>query len=168
MCLFLDNYINLSIQFCQFYESILVVLSTFLFTIDWEGKDYPFVYLRYIVKGDTSVVIDLKLHGNTKNNQGTPYYRTKCSVKGKTEEAAKVMKPQAAYHKIFNEAGGIRGCQSVGDAPRNRKQITNIRYKLSDPKSNKDSLFSVMRSCLDSQSRFDPFYRSVQAAPEPT
>ena len=139
-----------------------------MFSIDWEGKDYPFVYLRYIVKGDTSIVIEPKSHGNAKNSKGTPYYRTKHSIKQKIEQAAKVMTPQDAFNKMYEEAGGVRGCQSVGDTPRNYKQITNVRYKLSDPNPQKDSLYAVMKKCLDGQSRSDQFYRSVQAAPEAT
>ena len=43
-----------------------------------------------------------------------------------------------------------------------------MRYKLSDPIPHKDSLYEVMKSCVDGQSRSDPFIRCVQAAPEAT
>lgn len=75
------------------------------------------------------------------------------------------MTPQNAFNKMYEEAGGVRGCQSVGDTPRNYKQITYIRYKLSDPNPQKDSLYAVMKNCLDGRSHSD---RSVQAAPKVT
>jgi hypothetical protein len=83
-------------------------------------------------------------HGNSKD-KGSSYYRMKHSTKVNVMKAAKKMKPREAYHKLFKESGGIEGCQSVGDAPRNFKQILNMRYKLSDPIPHKDSLYEVMK-----------------------
>lgn len=83
-------------------------------------------------------------------------------------EKAKEFKPTKAFNKVFDERGGIRGCTSVGDMPRNRKQVRNARYKLSDPQPKKDTLYEVMKMCIDDQSRADPFVRCVQAAPEAT
>ena len=123
------------------------------------------MYLRYIVRGGKSIDVKPICHGNSKG-KGTPYYRTKQSVKGKIVEAVKTMKTGEAYSKIFKEAGGVEGCQSIGDGPRNHKQVTNVRYKLSDPHVHKDSLFLVMKECMQGQSRSHPFIRSVQAAPE--
>ena len=76
------------------------------------------------------------------------------------------MKPAEAYGELFEEQGGVFDCVSVGDVPRNRKQISNIRYKLSDPKPNKDTLHEVMKLCIEDESRADPFVRCVSAAPE--
>ena len=138
-----------------------------IFCIDWNGKEYPLVYLRYIVKGGGSVDIKPVPHGNTKGN-GTPYYRTKESVKRKIIETSKSVQGQEAFNKLLQEAGGVHSCQSLGDAPRNPKQITNARYKHNNPQANRDSLFEVMKECMQGQSRFDPFIRNVQAAPEAT
>jgi hypothetical protein len=134
--------------------------------IDWEGKAYHLVFLRYIIKGSTPIDIKPMPHGNSKG-KGSSYYRMKHSTKVNVMEAAKKMKPREAYHKLFKESGGIEGCQSVGDAPRNFKQILNMRYKLSDPIPHKDSLYEVMKRCVEEQSRSEPFIRCVQAAPEP-
>jgi hypothetical protein len=134
--------------------------------IDWEGKAYHLVFLRYIIKGSTPIDIKPMPHGNSKG-KGSSYYRMKHSTKVNVMEAAKKMKPREAYHKLFKESGGIEGCQSVGDAPKNFKQISNVRYKLSDPIPHKDSLYEVMKRCVEEQSRSEPFIRCVQAAPEP-
>lgn len=52
------------------------------------------------------------------------------------------------------------------DVPRNRKQVYNICYKLSDPKPNKDTLHEVMKLCIEDESRANLFVRCVSAAPE--
>ena len=137
------------------------------FIADWNGKEYPLVYLRYIVKGKGSVDIEPVPHGNTRRN-GTPYYRTKESVKRKIIETSKVVQGREAFNKLLQEAGGVDSCQSLGDAPRNPKQIDNARYRLSNPHAHRDSFFEVMKECMQGQSRADPFIRSVQAAPEAT
>ena len=136
--------------------------------IDWKDKDFPLVYLRYIVKGNLPIDVKAVPHGNSKG-KGNPYYRTKQSAKNKIIETAKLLKPKDAYHKIFKEVGGVQSCTSVGDAPRNYKQISNACYKLSDPQPCKDSLHEIARKCPDDQSHSDPnFIHSFQAAPEPT
>ena len=61
----------------------------------------------------------------------------------------------------------MRACSSVGDTPRNRKQVANIRRKLTSPPP-KDSLYEIMQKCLEDQSRSNPFIRCVNAAPEAT
>ena len=89
-------------------------------------------------------------------------------MRRKITDTVKTMKPQEAYNKLLKEAGGIESCQSAGDSPQNYKQLANMRHKLNDSKPSKDSLFEIMKHCLDGQSRSDQFIRSVQAAPEPT
>ena len=113
------------------------------------------------MKGDTQIDIKPIPHGNSKG-KGLPYYCTKHSIKGNVEEAAKIMKPKAAYQKLFKEAGGVQACQSVGDTPMNYKQISNMRYKLSDPIPHKDSLYEVMKSCVDGQSHSFAVCRQLQ------
>lgn len=130
-------------------------------------KRYPLVYLQYRVKGSKPDIKPIR-HGNSKDIDDSTYYRTKQSRKELIMEKAKEFKPTKAFNKVFDERGGIRGCTSVGDMPRNRKQVRNARYKLSDPQPKKDTLYEVMKMCIDDQSRADPFVRCVQAAPEAT
>ena len=135
-----------------------------IFILDWEEKDYSLVFLRYIVKGDISNIKPLP-HGNSKD-KGAAYYQTKHSTMGMLTEAATSLKPRKAY-KVFEEMGGVAECNSIGSMPRNCKQITNIRHKKSDPPP-KDSLYEIMKNCVEDQSRSDPFVRRIQAAPEAT
>ena len=159
-------------QLCQSYYNNYLKLNFMhsLIVIDWEKKEYPLVFLRYIIKGDVPPQIQAIAHGNSKDAEdGTPYYRTKTSARQKMEVIAKTSKPRNVYHYLFEEAGGVSGCQSMGDLPRNSKQVSNVRYKLSDSKSNdKDGLYEIMKKCVDEQSRSNPFIRNVQAAPEAT
>ena len=111
------------------------------------------MFLRYIVKGSTSVDIKPTSHGNTKGKEGaSAYYRIKESVRRKITDTVKTMKPQEAYNKLLKEARGIESCQSAGDSPRNYKQLANTRHKLNDSKPSKDSLFEITKHCLDRQS----------------
>lgn len=126
---------------------------------DWNGKRYHLVYLQYRVKGpDDTPNIKPIPHGNSSRNE-SGYYRTKQSTKDLMKIKAQHMKPAEAYGELFEEQGGVFDCVSVGDVPRNRKQISNIRYKLSDPKPNKDTLHEVMKLCIEDESRADPFVR---------
>ena len=136
-----------------------------IFILDWEEKDYSLVFLQYIVKGDISNIKPLP-HGNSKD-KGAAYYRTKHSTMGMLTEAATSLKPREAYNKVFEEMGGVAECNSIGSMPRNCKQITNIRHKKSDPPP-KDSLYEIMKNCVEDQSRSDLFVCRVQAAPEAT
>ena len=65
-------------------------------------------------------------HGNSKNDTG--YYHTKTSTKQLNKEKAKALKPTKAFNELFEEGGGVYGCTSLGDVPRNRKQIKNEKY----------------------------------------
>ena len=65
---------------------------------------------------------------------------------------AKTSKPHDAFNSLFEEDGGMTGCQSVGDLPRNCKQVSNIRYKISDPQPCRDTLYEVLKKCIDEQS----------------
>lgn len=141
------------------------MLILFSLILDWEGKYFHLVLLRYIVKGDISNIKPLP-HGNTKGD-GTAYYRTKHSTRQKITEVAKNLEPRAAFNKVFEEAGGVMNCSSIGDTPRNRKQVANIRLNLADAPP-KDSLYEIMQKCMEDQSRSNPFIRCVQAAPEAT
>ena len=126
------------------------------------------MFLRYIVKGSTSVDIKPAALGNSKGKGASAYYRIKESVRRKNTDTVKTMEPHEAYNKLLKEAGGIESCQSAGDSPRNYKQLANMQHKLNDSKPSKDTLFEIMNHCLDRQSRSDQFIRSVQVAPEPT
>ena len=57
---------------------------------------------------------------------------------------------------------------AVGDIPRNRKQLYNIKTSMKSSCSDDDALLSVMAMCKESLGRNDdPFVRIVTSAPEP-
>ena len=93
--------------------------------------------MQYRTKGNKPNIKPLA-HGNSKNDTG--YYHTKTSTKQLIKEKPK------AFNELFEVGGGVYGCTSLGDVPRNRKQIKNERYKITNPKPNRDPLYAVMKA----------------------
>ena len=62
------------------------------------------MFLRYIVKGSTSVDIKPTPHSNSKGKGASAYYRNKESVRRKISDTVKTMKAQEAYNKLLKEA----------------------------------------------------------------
>ena len=66
---------------------------------------------------------------------------------------------------VTNQTGGIVNSKRVGDIPRNRRQIYNIKNPHDD---DCDTLLSVMAMCKQSMDKDEePFVRIVTSAPEP-
>lgn len=65
---------------------------------------------------------------------------------------------------MTKEKGGITEAEAIGDIPRNRRQVYNIKKPKSDEN---DALLSVMVMCKECTSEEDPFVRIVTSAPEP-
>ena len=80
------------------------------------------------------------------------------------KESCKKKSPKELIHSITKEKGGIQKLKTVGDIPRNNKQVYNLNSK--SPEN--DALLSVMVMCKESQGKdTDPFVRVVTSAPEP-
>ena len=74
--------------------------------------------------------------------------------------------------RMYNKQGGMMGANSLGELPRNRAQVANMRrssdmaHSLCSKKSFRDPLFMVMEQCKlkDGENKF---VRTVTACPEP-
>ena len=93
--------------------------------------------------------------------------RTTPSTLQKLKECRKANKqPKQTVSEVTNERGGIINTKAIGDLPRNRKQVYNMKVK-GDNEGN-DALLTVMAMCKQSLDKDeDPFIRIVSSAPEP-
>ena len=80
--------------------------------------------------------------------------------------------PKNTVHNVYEKQGGILGAKSLGELPRNRTQVANVRRKsdvansLCSKKSVRDPLFMVMEQSKLCEGK-DKFVRIVMATPEP-
>ena len=88
------------------------------------------------------------------------------------KEESESRAPKDAVSTIYKKQGGLMGATSIGELPRNRHQISNIRSKTSasssicSAKGLKDPLYMVMEQSKLCESG-DKFVRVVNACPEP-
>ena len=88
------------------------------------------------------------------------------------KEEAENSSPKDSVRTVYNKQGGIMGAPSIGELPRNRQQLSNIRSEISSSSSicsaNKglqDMLFMVMEQSKLCESG-DKFVRVVTASPK--
>ena len=69
------------------------------------------------------------------------------------------------YDEVFEEANGVLGFESLGDIPKGRKQVENVKFNSKAvPRPSKDELcYLVEKSKLESE----PYIRRIQVTPEP-
>ena len=105
----------------------------------------------------------LKKHGNSKVEK--PFHPTWLSTKQQIKKMCIDYGPAETVCSITTEAGGIVQATAPGQLPRDEKQVTNFKKKVSlqSKPSNADaaanSLFSVMQQAYSD----DPSHRFVQA-----
>ena len=118
--------------------------------------------MQYVFSGKPHCILQ-KPHGNAKHDN-KPYIRTTPSTLQKLRVCSKQLPPKQAVSKVTFERGGVIKANSIGDLPRNRKQV----YNLSCKETENDALLSVMVMCKESMGKSDdPFVRIVTSAPEP-
>jgi len=67
---------------------------------------------------------------------------------------------------VANQKGGIVNAKAVGDLPRNRRQVYNLKVK--GDSDGTDALLTVMTICKQSLGKDeDSFIHNVTSAPEP-
>ena len=111
-------------------------------------------------------------HGNSKKRKQS-FCRTHPSTIKALKEEAQNCPPKEAVHAVYEGKGGMMGASCLGELPRNRDQVSNMRRTITNSKpamySNKslrDPLFMVMEQCKLCESG-DKFVRVVTASPEP-
>ena len=113
----------------------------------------------------------IKSHGNSKKRKQS-FCRTHPSTMNALKEEAQIHPPNQAVNVVYEEKGGMMGAKSLGELPRNRDQVSNIRRSISSnlpicsSKGVRDPLFMVMEQCKLCESG-DKFVRVVTASPEP-
>ena len=132
-----------------------------LLHIDPSGDQLNRAFVQYSFTGHPHSVIS-KPHGNSKSS--LPFIRTTPSTLGKLKESCKKKSPKELIHSITKEKGGIQKLKTVGDIPRNNKQV----YNMNSTSPENDALISVMMMCKESQGKdIDLFVHAVTSAPQP-
>ena len=88
-----------------------------------EQKDLIFV--QHYFDNDEHLVNTFKRHGNSRSSKKS-YKRTKESVKLSVRNSSLGLK--GTVTKLFKEAAGYLDMCSCSDFPRDRKQVTNLKY----------------------------------------
>ena len=127
--------------------------------------------VQYWFDGGKEHKVAIKPHGNSKIRK-QPYCRTHPSTMAMIKEEAESSSPKDSVRTVYNKQGGIMGATSIGELPRNRQQVSNIRSKISSnssicsAKGLRDPLFMVMEQSKLCEAG-DKFVRVVTACPEP-
>ena len=122
------------------------------------------MFVQYNFCGKPHIILQ-KPHGNSKSS--SPFIRTTPSTLRKLKDYCKQsQKPkQAVYYTVTSMKGGVVNANMVGDLPRNRQQVYNIKNNESDEN---DVLLSVMVMCKEGMGKDEnSFVRIVTSAPEP-
>ena len=148
--------------------SILYIISFIQFLLaDKIPKSHCLVQYWFNSGREHKVII--KPHGNSKQKQ--PYCRTNPSTMAMIKQESKNGGPKDTVCKVYNKQGGMMGAKSLGELPRNRAQVANMRRSndttasLCSKKSLRDPLFMVMEQCKLQDGK-DKFVRTVTACPE--
>ena len=100
----------------------------------------------YKFKNTTPHSVELVPHGNAK--YGRPYVRTAASTLQSMKKEATIHKPKQVVESVYAECGGVVSAGSLGELPRDRKQVQNIRHqKKGDTtlmRGAKDELFAAI------------------------
>ena len=135
-----------------------------IFYADSSGDQLNLVFVQYVFSGKPHDILQ-KPHGNCKYDN-KPFVRTTPSTLQKLKECSKHLPPRQVVSKVTAEGGGVLNASSIGNIPRNRKQVYNISSK--DDTEESDALLSVMVMCKETMGKGDdPFVRIVTSAPEP-
>lgn len=114
--------------------------------------------------------VQIKPHGNSKRTNS--YCRTNPSTMLMLKEESTDAGPKDTVHHVYEKQGGILSAKNLGELPRNRTQVANVRSKsdvansLCSKKSIRDPLFMVMEQSKLCEGK-DKFVRIVTATPEP-
>ncbi|CAC5363287.1 unnamed protein product [Mytilus coruscus] len=86
-----------------------------------------YVVVQYIHRDSEEGDIVMKAHGNAKDSQSRPFFKTDLSVLDNIKEETRETKPRQLFKKLVDDAGGPLYSSSASSEPRNLQQIYNIR-----------------------------------------
>lgn len=113
--------------------------------IDPSGDQLNLILVQYVFSGSPHPVIQ-KPHGNSKEKKA--FVRTAPSTLQKLKVCSKTNTAKRAVFTVTQEKGGIVKSKAIGDLPRNRKQVYNIKGR--ENPVDGDALLSVMAMCKES------------------
>ena len=158
----LTGYVRLSLglvmSFCSFFIQMLLM--------------HLIIYVCWC----TGYLLAFKVHGNSK--AATPFYPMWPSTKEHIKQECLEKGPESTLSTISYEAGGIVGASAPGLLPRNEKQVSNFKRKLSfhsrisktaglSHDAAADVLFVVMQQAYsdDPSHRFVPLFSRIPPSP---
>ncbi|CAG2189104.1 MAD2 [Mytilus edulis] len=86
-----------------------------------------YAVVQYIHRDSEEGDIVMKAHGNAKDSQSRPFFKTDLSVLDNIKEETRETKPRRLFKKLVDDAGGPLYSSSASSEPRNLQQIYNIR-----------------------------------------
>ena len=125
-----------------------------------DGKRGRYVLVQYLFDYEEHPVIS-KPHGNSKSTKG--FARSEASTLQKIKAKTQIKGPSQVYDEVFEEAGGMLTFESLGDIPKSRKQVENVKYN-SRPQRSKDELYDLVEKAKVEPK---PYIRRLQLTPEP-
>ena len=126
-----------------------------------ENVDY--IFLQYYFDENVHEVDINAPHGNAKRLK-KPHRRTKESVKDAVKKSGEVARK--VVQDIFLQHGGFQNVQSPSNFPKNRKQVSNLRY-FGDPSNtrDRDDIVEILDMCQNEVAN-NKYIRNVLMAPE--
>lgn len=151
---------GLGLGFVHSYEYFSCMAH--IMNVDPSGDKLNRAFVQYTFCGKPHEILQ-KPHGNSKSSK--PFIRTSPSTLQKLKECCELNPvPKVVVSTVTKEKGGIVEAKAIGDIPRNRRQVYNIKGNKSEEN---DALLSVMVMCKQCSGKEEPFVRIVTSAPEP-
>ena len=109
-----------------------------------DRRHHKLVFVRYYFEGAPEHIIKLKPHGNAKSGLAMPYLRTYRSTMSKMAIAVsgKEKSLKRVVQQIEDDVGGLEQCNSVGQLPRNERQVKYLKGECRPPKI-MDTIFQI-------------------------
>ena len=123
-----------------------------------DGVDIAF--MQYYFDNDEHGVKAITPHGNAKKDK-KPYVRTKESVLFSIKETTET--PKAAVSRMLEDAGGVMHIKGPANIPKNRHQVSNIRYKKN---KDQDDLIELVDLAKQEEKTTSQFIRDIKFVPE--
>ena len=98
-----------------------------------DESHHKLVFVRYYFEGEPEHSIQLKPHGSAKSGCAIPYLRTYRSTMSKmaTAVSGKEKSLKRVVQQIEDDVGGLEQCNSVGQLPRNERQVKYLNWRVS-------------------------------------
>ena len=126
-----------------------------------DGSHHKLVFVRYYFEGEPEHSIQLKPHGSAKSGCAIPYLRTYRSTMSKmaTAVSGKEKSLKRVVQQIEDNVGGLELCNSVGQLPRNERQVKYLKGECRPPKV-MDPIFQITEKMKEQSQDGEKFIRA--------